>query len=90
MLTPHENFHPDQWPMSLALDVHSYLAEASPSLRVTDSWLCPISVAVAGNALGEVVKPGHTSVTLPPCDSGLAPTPKAKEAKVLVTFYRQF
>lgn len=28
---------------------------------------------MAGNALREVIKPGSTPVTLPPCDSGLAP-----------------
>lgn len=39
---------------------HVLLAEASPSLRVTDPWLSPVSVAVAGKALREVVKPGST------------------------------
>jgi len=53
--------------------LHILLAEASSSHWVTDSWLGPIPVAMAGKAVGEAVKPGSTPVTLSPCDSGFAP-----------------
>lgn len=53
--------------------LHVLLAQASSSSWVADPWLSPIPVAMTGDALGEVVKPGSTLVTLPPCDSGLAP-----------------
>lgn len=84
-----KSFRTDGRLTSLALHVHSHLAEASPGLWVADAWCCPLSAAVARDALREVVEPGTTSVALPPCDSGLASAPKAKEAKVLVS-YRWF
>lgn len=72
------------------LDILSYLAEASSGPRVTDSWLSPIPVAVAGKALGEVIKPRSAAVARPPRDSGLAPIFKAKEAPVFITVSTQF
>lgn len=52
---------------------HILLTEASFGPWVTDSWLSPIPVAVAGKALREMIKPRSAPVALPPCDSGLAP-----------------
>lgn len=74
-----KSFYTDQWLKSLVLHILSHLAEASSSLRIADGWLSPTSVAVAGNALREVVKPRSTLVAPSSCDSGLASMSKAKE-----------
>lgn len=76
-----KNFLTGQWLAPLASRVLPHLAQASSGSWVADPWLSPIPVAMTGDALGEVVKPRSTLVTLPPCDSGLAPRPKAKEQK---------
>lgn len=81
-----KNFLTDQWLVPSGLHVLPHLAQASSGPWVADPWLCPIPVAMARDALREVVKPRSTLVTLPPHDSGLAPGPKAKEAKVFIVF----
>ena len=56
----------------------------------TDSWLGPISAAVAGEALRKAVEARSTPVTLPPRDPGLASVLKERKQKSSSPLYTQF